>query len=492
MNNFTLLSALCLPELDIEALGQGRMISAILYAFLRPGQSFLLYPSSLLFSSLELKEQYKESFLLSILNGTQHDLEPIHKNKAAQFWARCEFCTSLQKSNDLNEVSALTVWTPESLREVIRERGQAFWTVLRVYQLREQVQLLDGDVTAKRLCKPIVLPESVIVDDSLPVLSERLFTARSRQVETIQPPSHQELEKLEASLAFHLSNNSSAQIIRHEIFSTLGWRSTQPLKLDWKQPVWIDNISLLGNRSREEDQGKSNYQAGTDFEIAVRNSLEYLGFKIDYAHRGGAGGLDLSCSRPYTLVGECKSGKKIPNDTAVQLLNLGTLRLPDKETYRNAVKIIIGPGEPTDQLEKAAMVHGMSIINPTTLENLVKLHHQYPGSVDLFQLKEYLADGRADDEVDKYISKVREQIALRAHIIGQVKHYLEDAKTEDANVDSLHAVYVVSKPKHALSRQEFYEILVELASPLAGYLGRRKDKDGSDRFYFLRDLLVNR
>ena len=84
--------------------------------------------------------------------------------------------------------------------------------------------------------------------------------------------------------------------------------------------------------------------------------------------------------------------------------------------------------------------------------------------------------------------KVRERIALRAQIVGQVRHYLEDAKAEDASVDSLHAVYIVSKPKNALSRQEFYEILVELSSPLTGHLGRRKDKDGRDHFYFLREL----
>jgi hypothetical protein len=34
------------------------------------------------------------------------------------------------------------------------------------------------------------------------------------------------------------------------------------------------------------------------------------------------------------------------------------------------------------------------------------------------------------------------------------------------------------------------KIPIELSSALAGYLGREKDEKGSDRFYFLRDLLI--
>jgi len=32
--------------------------------------------------------------------------------------------------------------------------------------------------------------------------------------------------------------------------------------------------------------------------------------------------------------------------------------------------------------------------------------------------------------------------------------------------------------------------LKEFYSPLTGYLGRNKGRDGSDRFYFLRDLTL--
>ncbi|MCZ0902455.1 DUF1802 domain-containing protein, partial [Microcoleus sp. HI-ES] len=58
-----------------------------------------------------------------------------------------------------------------------------------------------------------------------------------------------------------------------------------------------------------------------------------------------------------------------------------------------------------------------------------------------------------------------------------------------ASVDALSGAYSMSKPPKKLSREELYEILVELSSPLTGYAGRIKGEHlGRDRFYFLRDL----
>lgn len=484
---FSISTALCLPIPALEALSEGRTVVAI-------SRTFQCFPQFLLCPFLDPENVIESNRLYHPNFRLNNDIQKSYAssgNLLIKAWANFEGCKMYSSSEELEAVSQLTVWTSVGLNKLVKERHRIFLAILRVYQLPQSLEMPVNVVKKGNVDKFIRLPQNVIVDCSTPVLPDQAFTRQVQRIERLEPPPHPELQSLESILGTAKKTSLSARILRHEIRSVLCWQSDRPKPANDEKLSWINKVAALGNRSKEEDQEKSNYRAGTDFEIAVRNSLEYLGFKIDYAHRGGAGGLDLSCSQPYTLVGECKSGKKIPNDTAVQLLNLGTLRLPDKETFRTATKLIIGPGEPTPQLEKAAIVHGMAIINPTTLENLVKLHHQYPGSVDLFQLKEYLADGRADDEVDKYIYKVREQIALRAHIVGQVSHYLADAKAEDANVDSLHAVYVVSKPKYALSRQEFYEILVELSSPLAGYLGRRKGSDGSDRFYFLRELPVD-
>jgi hypothetical protein len=69
---------------------------------------------------------------------------------------------------------------------------------------------------------------------------------------------------------------------------------------------------------------------------------------------------------------------------------------------------------------------------------------------------------------------------------------LENTRFEKASVHALHGAYAFSRPSQPLSPQEIYEILVELSSPLTGYLGRIKGEDwGRDRFYFLRDLQVD-
>ena len=255
---------------------------------------------------------------------------------------------------------------------------------------------------------------------------------------------------------------------------------------------WIKTISKLGDRSIETDTGntgKTNWKAGTDFENIVRKALEFLGFKADYTHKGGAGGLDLLCLEPYALFGECKAGKKIPNDTAVQLLNLGTLRRGD--LFPKAVKLIIGAGKPTPQLEDAAKVHGMAIINAVTLQRLVELKSKYLGSIDLIELRKYFVGGQSNQEIDKYIEKVTNEMKLRSHIVNLVKRCLETFNSSNVDLNALSGAYHFSNPPQNLSKEELKEILIELSSPLVGYLGRvEEDGKKCDRFYYLRDLPI--
>jgi hypothetical protein len=325
------------------------------------------------------------------------------------------------------------------------------------------------------------------------VLSDRIFAQRRLQLEKLEPPLHPELEELQSAIALLPTSNPAAEELDQSIRIFLGWASNQTVKQPDPELAWINDIAALGNRSKEEDDEKKiNWQAGTDFENVVRKSLEFLGFTIDYSHKGGAGGLDLFCSKPYPLVGECKAGKKIPNPTAVQLLNLATLRLQNPELIKKSTKLIIGPGEPLKQLKDAALVHGMAIINPETLEKLVKLQSKYRGAVDLFKLKEYLKPGQADDEVEKYIEQVSKEIKLRSHLVQLVKKQIENTGDENVGVDNLQGAYVYSNPPQPLKREEMHEILIELSSPLTGYLGRIKGSDWQrDRFYFLRDLKVD-
>ncbi|NES19642.1 MAG: DUF1802 family protein, partial [Symploca sp. SIO3E6] len=480
--SITINIAFPLPAPDIEALIEGRMIVAMSRKFVHPGKQFALYPCETSIKPLSTEQYYCPNFLPTV----QKTLAKLDTQTVLlQAWAKCELCQGLDPAESFKTLSQLTVWTEAAFQANCSQQGHIFLIYLRVYQLTEPVAAIPVQSPAGF----IRLPQVIRTNEAIPVLSNHIFVEQRQQLENRQPPKHPELQELYSAITQLSDSNPAAKALDENIRRFLGWSRQQTIQQYPPHLTWINTITDLGNRSKEQDQGKSNYQAGTDFENVVRDSLEFLGFTIDESHKGGAGGLDLFCSQPYPLVGECKAGKKIPNDTAVQLLNLGTLRLQDKELLQQTAKLIIGPGVPTPQLADAAKVHNMAIINPETLEKLVKLQALYPNSVDLFQLKKHLIPGQADDQVAEYITQVQEKIKLRSHLVQLVKDYLQNAKLEDAGVDALHGIYFGSQPSQPLTPEEMHEILIELSSPLAGYLGRIKDSDWRrDRFYFLREL----
>ncbi len=504
-------TALCLPAPDITALIQGRIIVAIPRMFIRVGQKFALYPVDSSSIPLSIDKYYCSNFLpvaqsiskqcnsqeifiqpkqLSLIpEDEQLQLLLSTESKVLiQAWAKCELSQIIDENQFLEKLSRLTIWTQEGLEKILHKQQHIFLSYLRVYKLSQPYEV-SLKVEANKLGKFIGLPKPLTVSDTNPILPDRTFAARKRQLEKLEPPQHPELEKLLDVLSPLTVNNSTAKQLEKDIHLFLGWSNQQTVYID-SDLAWTNEITVLGNRS-QEDEGKSNYQAGTDFENIVRQSLEFLGFTIDYFHKGGAGGVDVFCSHPYPLVAECKSGKKIPNETAVQLLNLGTLRLKSQELLKQATKLIIGPGEPTTQLKDAAKVHGMAIINPETLEKLVKLQSKYCNSIDLFKLQDFLKAGQSDAEVEKYIAQVEEEIKLRSHLVNLVKNYLQNSQMDSTGVDALHGAYFGSNPPQPLQTKEMHEILIELSSPLTGYLGRIKGTDwNSDKFYFLRELII--
>ncbi|MEO6863463.1 MAG: DUF1802 family protein, partial [Microcoleus sp.] len=444
--------AIRLPAADVEALIQGQMIAAIVWRTFNPGEQYALYPGDN--SNMSLMKPQQMSLFPKL---GQLELPLVMLDKVSiKAWARCEFCQMLNDPESLEALSQLTVWKTEGLQQTLLEKPYLFLAYLRVYLLPQPLEMPvhpSGNFVS--------LPKSLTVTDSTPVLSESMFAKRRQKLEKLEPPEHPELEELQSALVHLSTTNPKAKQLDAQLKMFLGWSEKLPATQSYSDLGWISAIAALGNRTKELDTDKSNYQAGTDFENVVRDSLEFLGFTIDYAHKGGAGGLDLLCSKPYPLVGECKAGKKIPNDTAVQLLNLGTLRLKDKEILAKATKLIIGPGIPTTQLMDAAKVHGMAIMNPETLEKLVKLQSKYPNSVDLFKLKEYLKPGQSDDEVAKYIDKVEQEIKLRSHLVQLVKDYLEKTQSQNVGFSEFYGVYAYSNPPQPLlSRKQLHEVTV--------------------------------
>ncbi|MEH2280816.1 MAG: DUF1802 family protein [Nostoc sp.] len=476
-------TALCLPASDVEALIQGRMMVTMSRIFINPGRQFALYPTNIPINLQPYEEYYCSSFLpIAQTALAQIDCEKV----VIKAWVRCEGC-KMYPPESLDTLSQLTVWTKAALQRSLGQRPHIFLAYLRVYLLPQSLDIPSQSQN------PDFLPlrPSLSVSEEKPVLNDRTFAQRKRQLEKLEPVLHPELEELQSAIASLTISQPAAKQLDDDIKVFLGWSSDKLIKQPDPDLAWINDIAKLGDRSIEQDEKKSNYQAGTDFENIARQSLEFLGFKVESAFKGGAGGLDLYCSKPYPIVCECKAGKLIPSRTVEELLKLGGMHLGKTQVLTSA-KLVIGPGNPSTDMLKAAKEWEVSIINAMTLQKLVEFKAKYPGAINLVELQKYLEPGQIDYKIDEYIDKAEREIKLRSHIIQLVKKHLEKTGDRDVGVDALHVAYIYDHPPQPLIPQNLYEILIELSSPLTGYLGRIKGSNwNSDRFYFLRDLPIS-
>lgn len=472
--------AIRLPAPDVEALIQGRMISAIVWRTFNPGEQYALYPADN--SNMTLMKPKQMSLFPE---SGQLELPLLVLDKVSiKAWAKCELCQMVNEPESLEALSRLTIWKTEALQQILQQRPFIFVTHLRVYLLPQPLEMPvhpSGNFVS--------LPKSLNVTDSTPVLSESIFAKRRQQLEKLEPPEHPELEELQSALVQLSTTNPKAKQLDAEIKMFLGWSSDKPVKPIKPDLSWIKTIAALGNRSIELEEKKSNYQAGTDFENITRQSLEFLGFKIENAYKGGAGGLDLFCSKPYPLVGECKAGKLIPSRTAEELIKLGGMHL-SRDKFLESTKLVIGPGNPSVDMLKAAQEWKVSIINAMTLQKLVELKAKYPGAVNLVELKPYLEMGRQiDDRINDYIQKVEREIRLRSQIIQAVKQLCSDSDFPTVVEIKVQYNATFGATDSKLTYESVKDLTIELSSPLTGYLGRIKGENWqSDRFYFLRDL----
>lgn len=507
-------TALRVPAAEIEALLYGRIITVMPNSFLSSGREFALCPTDGSSNVLAVDHYYHLSFLpvaqsaftkldsqgillqpqqtSLLINNEQLQLPLlVHQTLSIKAWARCEMCQDITNVESLAALSRLTIWTQKSLEEILKQRQKIFLAYLRVYELSKSIEIVINSNS-----QFVPLPDYLNVSDTKPVLSDHIFTRRKQQLENLQPPLHPQLEELQTALSQIANNNPTAQPLENDINVFLGW-SNEPTKNIINPDLdWIKTIAALGDRSieLELEEKKSNYQAGTDFENISRQSLDFLGFKVENAYKGGAGGLDLYCSQPYPLVCECKAGRSIPDRAVEELDRIGKRHL--QENYLQAVRLIIGPGEPTKQLrqslQKSAKISKTSIIKAMTLQKLVELKAKYPGAINLIELQKYLEPGQIDDKINEYIDKIEKDIKLRSHIIQLVKKHLGKTGDKDAQVGDLCIAYLYDHPPQNLENRELYDILIELSSPLIGYLGRIKASNWeNDKFYYLRDLLIN-
>lgn len=450
-------SALCLRALDVEALSKGRMIAALSRTFVNTVQHFALCPV----------KELKSGSTVSI-----------------KLWATLEFCKIYSDPEEVDKLAQLTIWSNEELQKILKERFKVFLLCLRVFQAPQPLEISEECVTLSKIGSFIKLPNSLLVNNAAPVLVDNFFNQRKQQLINLESPLHPELEELQEVIA-QLSNENARDLDQY-IQSFLGWTNKPYIKRPKLKFAQINEIAALGDRSIEEEKGrKNNWQAGTDFENVVRDSLKFLGFKVEEEHKGGAGGLDLFCSNPYFLAAECKAGRSIPDRAVEELDRIGKRHL--KQDYMKAVRLIVGSGQPTKQLRESAITSEISIISAMTLQKLAEFHARYP--INLIELKEqYLLHGQVDYKIQEYIDKVQDDIKLRFQVVQSAKELFERDKQASFSAGEIRIQYNNKYNPYLNNEEVVKELLIELSSPLTGFLGRRKGKDGSDRFYFLRDM----
>jgi hypothetical protein len=450
-------TALCISEVDNAALFTGRSIAVLSRTFNTSGKYFALCPEG-------------ESTIITA-------------------WAEIKSCKIYSDPDVAEALSWHTIWPKSFLQELIREKQRIFLNVLRVHQFATPI-ILDKIKIEGKIGSFVRLPTVLSTNTAQPILSDFTFKERHHHLENLKPSEHPELEELQASIALYAKDTPVAQSFNDDLQRFLGWAHTpkqNPL------PDWTKQITTLGHRSEEtEANKKSHSQAGTDFEIIVRNAFKCIGFTMDESHQGKAGGIDVFCAEPYSIVIECKSGKSIPDNTSEELARIAKRHL--KDNYQSAVKLIIGPGKPTRQLAESATISKINIMQPETLQRLVELQIAHPGSINLLDLKTCLESSPfgtdTDTKVDNFINKVKQQVKLRSRIIESVKTLNQDGdeKVSASNVRT--HFNVLADPTEKLAKSEdAHDLLVELSSPLTGYLGRDKCETWKgDRFYYLRDL----
>lgn len=450
--NFSITTALCLAAADVEALIQGRMIAAISRIFISSVPYFAICPI---------------------------DSSATKSNALITAWASLDSCRIYSEIPELEKLSKVTIWDTNVLKEIVNERYKIFVACLRVYHLEQSVEISACCLTRSRIGSFIKLPSYLSVTSSSPVLSDRAFAERKRQLETLEPPLHPELEALHDTIAHLATTNPQAKALEQDLKTFLGWAEYSNSTTPEPDLLWISTISTIGNSSD-----------GHTFEKLVRKGLLKLGFSgsgLDPTATGGAGGMDFYGELPYPIVGECKATKTetVSDGTPAQLLRIGKNHL-GKEKYDRAVKLIVAAGELNSYAQRTAREHEMNVIRPETLQRLVELKTEHPGSINLLMLKDCLKNPpygeESNDKVNRYIDQVRQQLKVRSHIV----QLLRKKAPQELGVDYLWGAYDSLEHPKSLDKQSLHNILIELSSPLAGFLGRTHD----DRFYFLRDLVL--
>ena len=453
-------TVLRVPINNFSALTTGVSLVAISRSFIREGQQFVLVES-----------------------GFNADSE----ESTIAYWASCVSSQVIEECHDIDYLSKITHLSVDQVQKKLEENS-TFLAFLRVYQIPIKIQ---QSLQFNRQFAALTAPIAVV--DEFPLISQQAFEKRKKQIQDCTPSEHPDLEALQSTIAHYAKTNLDAKALNEDLKAFLGW--TDSPELAKAIPPWVKEITESGNSSD-----------GNLFEKCVRLGFITLGFtntlknikaSLDPDATGGAGGIDIYCEKPYSIVGECKASKhdSVPNSVSAQLIHLGNTHL-GKETFDASIKIIFASGKLTDHAEKAAIENQINVMRPETLQRLVELKTAHPGSINLLELKPHLEaipfGTDADTKVNDFIAKIWQKIETRSQVIQAVKALKTDGDDLVNASDVRNRFNAFASPEDKFFKPEdTHNLLIELSSPLTGYLGRTKGNTWKDdRFYFLRDLIV--
>jgi len=491
MSISALSTALCLPALDIEALLQGRTIAAISDTFRNPSK-FLLFPVDLPLGIGQLENRYQTQFLGSF-KATYTAIDAPDA-LTVYAWAKCKTCRIFGERDNLAALSALTVWTPDYLHELVQERHKIFVLFLQVHRFVDPLKLMMPRLEHSQANTYVQVPGTWSDQGAMALLDDETFAIRQKQLIKLAPPLHLELQALQKELVFEREYSLGAMALDRDIRYLLGWSRAEETQLYDSDLSWIQQVATSGSSTD-----------AVEFTELVRRCLVKLGFDcLELAQdnqqpydQANVNDCCLYCNAPYAFITECKASKQdsISNSVAESLLQPENAPLT-QNPFASAVKAIFAAEPLTEYAQHIAKREQINVIHPETLQKLTEMKARYPGAIDLLKLKACLQSApygeAADAKVSQFITDTLLQIKVRAAVVQAVKICTERTGQENIAVDMVCSTYAtfsqIGLPR--LSMGDVQDILVELSSPVAGYLGRDRAPNGRALFYFLRELNV--
>ena len=461
---------------------------------------FLLCPVYSLEEAIAQDVRYHPEFL-----NTVSSLQAPRKANCITIYSWAEFgsCRIYNNPYDLEDLAQLTVWTDRYLKELVQMRQRIFLMSLRVHRFSQPLEVEIEAADENKIGRYLEIPNSTFSERaSVPLLTQETFQKRERDLFKLALPPHPELAQLQSELVAIREMGLGAMSLDRDVRYFLGWTRPEDTQLDNSDLAWIQQITPV---ARTGEQAK--------FRSLVRKSLLKLGFSnrhadpqfsLDPDTPARAGDYDFYGERPYAVIGLCQAGDRPPDTTGSNIssraseipaqLNTSKLIHLGQAKFSAAVKLIFTTGSLTQPAHQTARENAMNVLQPATLQRLSELKAQFPGAIDLLQLKSCLQAAPfgedANAKVHQWIDHILGQLQLRAAIIQAVKQCPNNPE-EGTQLEEILTIYqsFARAPLPQLQPEELFELLVELSSPLAGYLGRHKSDEG-DRFYFLRELLI--